>query len=323
MNSGSKIVFMGTPDFAVPSLDALCKHNYRVVGVVTAPDKPAGRGQKLHHSPVKEYCLHNGLPVLQPTDLAGEGFLSRLKSLGADIFIVVAFRKLPAVVWQLPPLGTINLHASLLPQYRGAAPINRAIINGETVTGVTTFFINEKIDTGNVIRSASTPIGPDETFGDLHDRLMVMGATLLVETVSLITTSGIPPTTRQELPEGQAALKAAPKIFKDDCLIRWNRHITGVHNFIRGLSPYPGAYTFLESPDGSASSLKIFRSTAEPADHGHPPGTLITDGVNFLRIAAEGGYIMVHDLQLEGRKRMKTGEFLRGFIITGAWKAKR
>jgi methionyl-tRNA formyltransferase len=322
MSTGTKIVFMGTPEFAVPSLEALCKQNYRVVGVVTAPDKPSGRGQKLHYSPVKEYCLDNGLTVLQPTDLAGEDFLSRLKSLGADIFTVVAFRKLPEIVWQLPQLGTINLHASLLPQYRGAAPINWAIINGETVTGVTTFFINEKIDTGNIIRAASTPIGPDETSGELHDRLMVMGATLLVETVCLIITSGIPPTTRQESLEENVALKPAPKIFKDDCLIRWNRHITGVHNFIRGLSPYPGAFTFLESPDGGASSLKIFRSTTDPAEHGQQPGTIITDRANFIKIAAEGGYILIHDLQLEGRKRMRTEEFLRGCKITDGWKAK-
>ncbi|WP_293303793.1 methionyl-tRNA formyltransferase [Pedobacter sp. UBA5917] len=301
-----KIVFMGTPDFAVASLDALVQANFDVVAVVTAPDKPAGRGQKLNESAVKKYAVEKGIPVLQPEKLKNPEFIEELKSYQADLQVVVAFRMLPVVVWSMPAKGTINLHGSLLPQYRGAAPINHAIINGEKESGVTTFFLKEEIDTGDIILSDSVAIADDETAGDLHDKLMVVGANLLVKTLKAIEAGEV-----NEQPQPQSTeLKHAPKIFKEDCKIDWNNTAQKIHNLIRGLSPYPTAFTILND-----KTLKVFKAEIEDKEPGIVAGGFLTDGKTYLKFAAKDGFIKLLDIQYEGKKRMLIEDFLRGMRL--------
>ncbi|OWK71175.1 methionyl-tRNA formyltransferase [Pedobacter sp. AJM] len=301
-----KIVFMGTPDFAVASLDALVQAKFDIVAVVTAPDKPAGRGQKINESAVKKYAVANSIPVLQPEKLKNPDFLAELKAFKADLQVVVAFRMLPEVVWNMPPKGTINLHGSLLPQYRGAAPINHAIINGEKESGVTTFFLTHEIDTGDIILSDRTPIGDDETAGELHDKLMVIGANLLVKTVTAISKGDF---TEQLQPQSDE-LKHAPKIFKEDCKIDWNNSSALIHNLIRGLSPYPTAFTLLND-----KTLKIFKAEPEEKEPGIAAGGFLTDGKTYLKFATKDGFIKLLDIQFEGKKRMLIEDFLRGMRL--------
>jgi methionyl-tRNA formyltransferase len=301
-----KIVFMGTPDFAVASLNALVEAGFDVVGVVTAADKPAGRGQKLHESAIKQYAVSKGIKVLQPLKLKDPLFIDELKSLNADLQVVVAFRMLPEMVWDMPAKGTINLHASLLPQYRGAAPINHAIINGEKESGVTTFFLKHEIDTGDVIFSETVSISNDDTAGDLHDKLMNVGAGLLVKTVKAIEAGNY---TEQPQPQSDE-LKHAPKIFKEHCLIDWNQSGDKIYNLIRGLSPYPTAFTKLND-----KTLKVFKAEFEEKEPGISPGSFLSDGKTYLKFAARDGFIKFTDLQYEGKKRMQVDEFLRGMRL--------
>ncbi len=297
------IVFMGTPDFAVASLKALLDNGCNIVGVVTAPDKPSGRGQKINESAVKKYAVEQGLRILQPSKLKDEAFLQELRSLNADLQVIVAFRMLPEVVWKMPLTGTINLHASLLPQYRGAAPINWAIINGEKESGVSTFFLKQEIDTGDLLFSERVEIGQNDTAGDLHDKLMETGVALLVRTVKAIETGNY-----SEKPQVAGNdLKSAPKIFKEDCLINWEQPVEKVYNFIRGLSPYPTSFTHLND-----KILKIFSAEIEKNPVSSKPGTFLTDHKTYLKFACADGYISILDIQLEGKKRMKVVEFLRG-----------
>ncbi|WP_379089605.1 methionyl-tRNA formyltransferase [Pedobacter sp. UC225_65] len=301
-----KIVFMGTPDFAVASLSALKQAGLDIVGVVTAADKPAGRGQKLNESAVKKYAVEQGLRVLQPLKLKDPAFIEELKSLKADLFVVVAFRMLPEIVWNMPPKGTINLHGSLLPQYRGAAPINHVIINGEKESGVTTFFLKQEIDTGDIIFSDAIAITDDESAGTLHDKLMVVGANLLVKTVKAIEADDY-----NEVPQPQSdELKTAPKIFKDFCKVDWNQSSQTIYNLIRGLSPYPTAFCTLND-----KSLKIFKAELEVKEPGISPGAFLTDGKTYLKFAAKDGFIKLIDVQFEGKKRMLIDEFLRGMRL--------
>jgi methionyl-tRNA formyltransferase len=301
-----KIVFMGTPDFAVASLNALFEAGYDIAGVVTAADKPAGRGQKLQESAVKKYAVEKGLKVLQPLKLKDPEFIEELRSLKADLQVVVAFRMLPEIVWDMPPKGTINLHASLLPNYRGAAPINHAIINGETESGVTTFFLKHEIDTGDVIFSEKVAIAEDDSAGDLHDHLMEAGAGLLLKTVNAIAEDNY-----KEQPQlSSDELKHAPKIFKEFCKIDWNQPVKTIYNLIRGLSPYPTAFTELND-----KTIKIFKARYEEATPEIAPGEHVTDGKTFLKFAAKDGFISLLDLQYEGKKRMTVDEFLRGMRL--------
>lgn len=304
-----RIIFMGTPEFAVASLDALVKAGMDVVAVVTAPDKPAGRGQQLSQSAIKQYAVHNNIRVLQPEKLKNEDFLNELRNLSADLQVVVAFRMLPEVVWSMPPKGTINLHASLLPQYRGAAPINWVVINGEHQTGVTTFFLKQEIDTGDIILSDKVSILETDTAGDVHDKLMPAGAELLVKTVLLIAAGDYKEIPQEKLiVQAEAVdLKHAPKIFKDDCLVNWNRATGQVYNFIRGLSPYPTAFTSLNN-----KVLKIFKVEKQMDKPAIPPGGFLTDHKTFLKFACTNGFISLKEVQLEGKKRMAIEEFLRG-----------
>jgi methionyl-tRNA formyltransferase len=345
---------MGTPEFAVASLDALVNAGCNVVGVITAPDKPAGRGMKLQESAVKKYAVEKGLHVLQPEKLKNADFLEELRSLKADLQVVVAFRMLPEVVWNMPPMGTINVHGSLLPEYRGAAPINWAIINGEKETGVTTFKLKHEIDTGDILLQEKIPIGEDETAGELHDRMKEVGADLLVRTIKGLTdgslketpqssmneTSIVNPRLRDAVGQGQSLiedasksnsvevartestsihdsrltihdlhdLKHAPKIFTDTCKIDWNKPVGEVHNLVRGLSPFPGAFTYLDE-----KMLKIYRSEKQIQKPAIAAGKFETDGKNFLKFAAADGYLLAKELQLEGKKRMTIGDFLRGY----------
>jgi methionyl-tRNA formyltransferase len=301
-----RIVFMGTPDFAVASLDALITAGLNVVAVVTAADKPAGRGQKINESAVKKYAVENNLPVLQPVKLKDPEFIEELRSYEADVQVVVAFRMLPELVWDMPAKGTINLHASLLPNYRGAAPINHVIINGESVSGVTTFFLKHEIDTGDIIFSEQVSIAPDETAGELHDKLMTTGAQLLVKTIRAIEEG-----TYTEQPQMQSAdLKHAPKIFKEFCEINWMQPAQQVYNLIRGLSPYPTAFTKLQD-----KNLKVFRAILVQEQPVDPAGSYQTDGKTFLQFAAQDGYLRLTDIQFEGKKRMQIDEFLRGMRL--------
>lgn len=301
-----KIVFMGTPDFAVASLSALQQAGLDIVGVVTAADKPAGRGQKLSESAVKKYAVENGLRVLQPLKLKDPTFIDELKSLAADLFVVVAFRMLPEIVWQMPKKGTINLHGSLLPQYRGAAPINHVIINGEKETGVTTFFLKQEIDTGDIIFTDAIAIEDNETAGSLHDKLMIVGANLLVKTVKAIEADDY-----NEVPQPESEdLKFAPKIFKDFCKVDWNQNNQTVYNHLRGLSPYPTAFTTLND-----KTLKIFNAEPEDKEPGISTGAFLTDGKTYLKFATKDGFIKVTDVQFEGKKRMLIDEFLRGMRL--------
>jgi methionyl-tRNA formyltransferase len=311
-----RIVFMGTAEFAVATLGSLLMNGFNVVAVVTAPDKPAGRGRKLTKSAVKEFAEFSYLPILQPVNLKDQAFSEDLKKLNADVFIVVAFRMLPEQVWKIPPLGTINLHASLLPHYRGAAPINHAIINGENVTGVTTFLIDEKIDTGKILMREEIQIFPFENAGDLHDRLMKHGARLVIRTLDGLVNNTISPQLQSAFLRKGETPREAPKIFPENCIISWDREAGVIHNFIRGLAPYPGARSFLTN-GSQRISFKIFESLPEIGIHDTCPGTLLSDGKHYLRIACRTGYINILNLQLEGKNRMNTVEFLRGFSIEG------
>ena len=301
-----RIVFMGTPEFAVASLQALVDAGHQVVGVITAPDRPAGRGRKLHASAVKKYALDKGLRLLQPTNLKDPYFLEELRSLRADLQIVVAFRMLPAQVWEQPELGTFNLHASLLPDYRGAAPINWAIINGETRTGVTTFFINEDIDTGSIILQREVPIGDSTYAGELHDLLMEVGSELVLETVALIAAGEAVPK-----PQRAGKVKMAPKLNKENCRIRWGLPMQRIFDHIRGLSPYPAAWTQLQNKEES-TELKIFRSEMLQGNHDKKPGTVMVKGKQIL-VAVDSGYLNILELQLAGKRKMDAISLLNGY----------
>jgi methionyl-tRNA formyltransferase len=310
-----RIVFMGTPDFAVGILDAILNKDYEVVGVITAADKPAGRGQKINLSAVKTYALEKGLTLLQPTNLKDETFLSELKSLQANCQVVVAFRMLPAAVWQMPKYGTFNLHASLLPQYRGAAPINWAIINGEEKTGVTTFFIDDKIDTGAVILSKETAILPEENAGQLHDRLMDLGSLAVLETLNLIEKGTITTTVQPE----DKALKTAHKLNRENCKIDWTKSATEIHNLIRGLSPYPAAWCILKQ-DEQEWNVKIYETALQIETHTLAIGSLIT-GKKELKVAVKNGFIEIKSIQFPGKKKMTTPELLNGMTFLPSAKA--
>jgi len=310
-----RIVYMGTPEFAVEPLDKLVSGGYNVVGVITMPDKPVGRHQnELSASPVKKYALAHGIKVLQPEKLKDPCFIEELRSLHADLQIVVAFRMLPEVVWAMPPLGTFNLHAALLPQYRGAAPINWAIINGDTETGVTTFFLDKDIDTGSIIQRVAAPILDTDNAGDVHDKLMHRGADLVIETVEKIIAGTIKPISQAEL-QTNAPLRPAPKIFKETCRIDWTSGAKSVYDFIRGLSPYPAAWSTL-CHDNKKSVLKIFSAKKEYAPSTEEAGTIVTDGKTFFKVAVPGGYVHLLSVQLAGKKRMDIADFLRGFHTT-------
>lgn len=315
-----RIVFMGTPDFAVASLKALVEGGYHVVGVITAPDKPAGRGKKLNESAVKKYAVENNLKVLQPEKLKNPEFLEELENLQVDLQIVVAFRMLPEVVWNMPKLGTFNLHGSLLPQYRGAAPLNWAVINGETKTGVTTFLLDQKIDTGKILFKREIAIEENDTVGDIHDGLMEIGAKLVVETVDVLATGNYKAVSQSEIMD-EAAIKHAPKIFKDDCKIDWTKDTESIRNLIRGLSPYPAAWTTLVQKDsGKEIPTKIFFSEKVASSENADAGTIHTDGKTFVNVACGNGWLQITDLQIAGKKRIKVEDFLRGFQQIGEYK---
>lgn len=311
-----KIVYMGTPDFAVESLKRLVEGGYNVVGVVTMPDKPAGRGRKVKPSPVKEYAEAAGLHIMQPERLKDEAFIEELRSLGADLQIVVAFRMLPEVVWNMPPMGTFNLHASLLPQYRGAAPINWSIINGDKETGVTTFFLKHEIDTGEIIDRVAVPIEETDDAGIIHDRLMMLGGDLVIKTVDSIIAGGVHTQPQEELCEGEE-LRPAPKIFKDTCHIDWNRPVADIYNLIRGLAPYPCAWSDFVMEGKDPVGVKFYETRKVMEHHEKPAGSVSTDGKTYLRIAAADGWVEVKSLQLAGKKRMTIEEVLRGHSLEG------
>lgn len=299
---------MGTPEFAVASLDILVKNHYDIVGVVTVPDKPAGRGQQLQQSAVKKYALEKGLHIMQPEKLKDENFINELQSLKADLQIVVAFRMLPEVVWNMPPLGTYNLHGSLLPKYRGAAPINWAVINGENESGVTTFKLKHEIDTGNMLFQAKTPITKTTTAGELHDSLMQIGADLILKSVKAIESGNY-----ELKPQDDTQSIHAPKIFKETCKINWNESVEKIYNLIRGLSPYPTAYTEYKDKNNQLVSVKLFITEMEDDSINSNPGIVSSDGKTYLKVACSNGYINIKELQMAGKKRMTVEEFLRGF----------
>ena len=300
---------MGTPDFAVPSLDVLVKNGHEVVGVVTVADKMGGRGMKqVLESPVKKYAVEQGIPVLQPEKLRNPEFLAQLRALEANLFIVVAFRMLPEIVWSMPALGTFNLHGSLLPRYRGAAPINWAVINGDAETGVTTFFLQHEIDTGNIIFQDKLSIGENETAGDVHDRMMQLGAGTVLKTVQAIEAGTVP---QQAQDDSQAS--HAPKIFHETCQINFDQNTAQVHNFVRGLSPFPAAWTTLDELE-----LKVLRTEKEIVEHEHPVGGVFSDGRSYLKYSTRDGYVKVLELQLQGRKRMGVKDFLNGYKLQQA-----
>lgn len=308
-----RIVFMGTPEFAVESLNILIENKYEVVGVVTMPDKASGRGHKLQFSPVKQYALEHNLPVLQPEKLKEETFLKELKELNADLQIVVAFRMLPEVVWNMPQYGTFNLHASLLPQYRGAAPINWAIINGEKETGATTFFLTHEIDTGKIILQEKIAIAESDNAGIVHDKLMVMGAGMVKKTVDLLIEGKTEGIDQSQFIHPETELKPAPKIFKDTCEINLSWSVEKVYNFVRGLSPYPAAWLDIQFPNQSGKiTLKVYETEKEAEVHALPVGTVITDGKKYAKIALKDGFIHLKSVQVSGKKRMDIGELLRG-----------
>ncbi|MBO7067899.1 MAG: methionyl-tRNA formyltransferase [Bacteroidaceae bacterium] len=316
MEKDLRIVFMGTPDFAVPSLAKLVDNGYNVVGVVTMPDKAIGRHHDvLQSSPVKQYAVSHNIPVLQPEKLKDEEFLNALRNLKADLQIVVAFRMLPQVVWGMPRLGTFNLHAALLPQYRGAAPINWAIINGDKETGITTFFLDEDIDTGRIILQERIPIGEEDCLEDIHDRMMIQGADLVQRTVDLIAEGKAEATDQSQFMTDEP-LRPAPKIFKETCEIRWTDP-EQVYNFVRGLSPYPAAWTTLHTQDGKEMVMKIFRAKKEKAQTGLNEPALQTDGKTYLRAALPDGYLYFTEVQVSGKKRMQITDFLRGAHTEG------
>lgn len=301
-----RIIFIGTPDFAVASLQALVEAGANIVAVITAPDKPAGRGKKIHQPAVKEYAVEQGLTVLQPERLKNPEFLKELAAYKADLQVVVAFRMLPEAIWNMPPMGTINVHGSLLPQYRGAAPINWAIINGEKESGVTTFKLKHEIDTGDILLQKKVPILDSDNVGSLYNKLMKEGADLLVDTIQ-----GLAEGTLEEVPQATLAvdeLKSAPKIFKPDTLIDWNKTVKDIHNLIRGMSPYPAAYTHIQD-----KFLKIYTAHFEEVQHDAEVGSFDTDGKTYLKFAAKDGWVYLDEVQLEGKKRMNIEDFLRGF----------
>lgn len=309
-----RIVYMGTPEFAVEPLRRLVEQGYNVVGVVTTPDKPAGRGLKLQHSAVKQYALEAGLQVLQPEKLKGEEFVAQFKALDADLGVVIAFRMLPEIIWAQPKLGTFNLHASLLPQYRGAAPINWAIINGETKTGVTTFFLNHEIDKGDIIDFTEVEISPEDNAGTLHDKLMWAGVELVADTIDRIASGNVAKVVQTEVKGTK--LKPAPKIFKDDCLIDWSEDVETINNKIRGLSPYPAAFGRMWKMDGGQElvDMKIFKAHYDiDCSEDIFSGEVSSDGKSYLKIACGNGHIFVDELQIAGKRRMTVEEFLRGF----------
>lgn len=321
MQTDFRIIFMGTPEFAVASLKALIDSGFNVVAVVTAPDKPAGRGQKLQESDVKTYAKSVNLPVLQPEKLKNPEFISELKSYNADLNVVVAFRMLPEAIWSMPRMGTINLHASLLPHYRGAAPINWAVINGDKKTGATTFFIEKEIDTGKIIHTHEVEITDWDTAGTLHDKLMVQGAALLVRTVSAIKSGNYPQVDQHAALPAGTELKPAPKIFKETCKINWNNSIDSIYDFIRGLSPYPAAWTTFEHLESQVTSTaKIFETKKELTHHSLTAGAIVSDEKTFLKVAVDGGFIHIIMIQLEGKKRLGIEEFLRGFKNISSYK---
>jgi methionyl-tRNA formyltransferase len=302
---------MGTPDFAVAPLKTLVDSGFNVVAVVTGEDKPQGRGRKVLPTPVKEFALEHGIPVLQPSRLKDEAFLAELKSYNADLQVVVAFRMLPEVVWAMPKLGTFNLHAALLPQYRGAAPINWAVINGETKTGVTTFFLDKDIDTGKIMLKEEVDILPEDNAGTLHDKLMVVGSELVKKTVEMIISGEVKTMAQSELIDEKTILKPAPKIFKEDCRLDFSKDGISIKNLVRGLSPYPAAFTTLKIKD-KEMNVKVFEVGFEPDSSEKETGKVITDNKKFIKISCRNGYIQLLDIQLEGKKRMKIEEFLRG-----------
>ena len=333
-----RIVYMGTPDFAVEALRCLVEGGYNVVGVITMPDKPAGRGHKLQYSPVKQYALDHSLPLLQPEKLKNEEFLDALRAWQADLQIVVAlneefldalrawqadlqivvaFRMLPEVVWNMPRLGTFNLHASLLPQYRGAAPINWAVINGETETGITTFFLKHEIDTGEVIQQVRVPIADTDDVGIVHDKLMMLGGKLVTETVDAILDGTI-----HSIPQEEMEVTGELKIFKETCRIDWKQPVKRIYDFVRGLSPYPSAWTELIHPDGTTVVLKVFETEKIIKPHNLETGSLLTDGKTYIHVAAQDGFVSIRSLQLPGKKRLKTDELLRGFHLDNSFKMK-
>jgi methionyl-tRNA formyltransferase len=310
----TRIVFMGTPPFAVASLDALVKAGFTISAVVTAPDKPAGRGLQLQESAVKKYAVENNLPVLQPVKLKDPAFISALEALNANVFVVVAFRMLPEIVWNMPPMGTINVHGSLLPSYRGAAPINWAVINGEKETGVTTFKLKAAIDTGNILLQDKLPITDADTAGTIHDKMMVLGANLLVTTLHGIINNTLLEKDQEDIINNDPnLLKHAPKIFTETCTINWNNTAESIFNLIRGLSPFPGALTKLDD-----KIFKIFAAQKEICSHQSPVGSVLTDNKTYLKFACADGYLHITDLQLEGKKRMQVADFLRGYTIKSA-----
>lgn len=314
-----RIVYMGTPDFAVESLRKLVDGGYQVVGVITMPDKPAGRGHKIQYSPVKEFALERNIPLLQPEKLKDESFIQSLREWKADLQIVVAFRMLPEVVWDMPRFGTFNLHASLLPQYRGAAPINWAVMNGDAETGITTFFLQHEIDTGRVIQQVRIPIAETDNVGIVHDKLMMLGGELVVETVDAILNDTIKPIAQEDMAV-VGELRPAPKIFKETCRIDWQQPVKRIYDFIRGLSPYPAAWSELVNPEGEAVIVKIYESEKNIESHQLASGTIVTDGKKVMKVAVSDGYISILSLQLPGKKRLKTEELLRGYRLTNDFK---
>ncbi|MCR2005073.1 methionyl-tRNA formyltransferase [Bacteroides acidifaciens] len=316
-----RIVYMGTPDFAVEALRQLVEGGYNVVGVITMPDKPAGRGHKIQYSPVKQYALEQNLPLLQPEKLKNEAFVEALREWKADLQIVVAFRMLPEVVWNMPRLGTFNLHASLLPQYRGAAPINWAVINGDTETGITTFFLKHEIDTGEVIQQVRVPIADTDNVEVVHDKLMLLGGKLVVETVDAILNGTVKPIPQEEMAVA-GELRPAPKIFKDTCRIDWNQPVKNVYDFIRGLSPYPAAWSELTTPEGETIVVKVFETEKNIESHQLPAGTIVSDGKKYIKVAASDGFVSILSLQFPGKKRLKTDELLRGYRLADGCKMK-
>ena len=319
MKKNISIAYFGTPEFAASQLEAILKAGYKVAVVVTIPDKPAGRGRKIQYSDVKKTALEYGLPILQPEKLKDPVFIEQLASYQANLFIVVAFRMLPAVVWQMPEQGTFNLHASLLPQYRGAAPINFAIINGETETGLTTFFLNEEIDKGAVIMREKVAIRPDETAGELHDELMLLGNKVVVETIKKIENGDVQALPQDELLENQT-LKSAPKISKEFCNADWSRDCKTVYNHIRGLSPYPAAHTQLQSESGEIIDMKLYAAEIESCIPNVAPGTVVTDNKKYLKIALSDGFIHLKQEKKKKKKAMSVTDFLRGTQLIGTWK---
>lgn len=321
MHSEPRIVFMGTPEIAVTSLEAMLQNGYNVCAAVTVPDKPSGRGLKMHVSPVKECALANNIPLLQPDHLSDPQFIQALELLQPDIIVVVAFRKLPDVVLNIPSAGAFNLHASLLPCYRGAAPINWAVINGETETGVTTFFLNDRIDAGKIILRRNVPLLPDYNASALYDVLKTVGAKAVVDTLSLIKQGTVPTIDQDEIVDSTALQKKAPKIFKEHCRINWNKNTTDIHNLVRGLSLHPGAFTELISPEGSVFSLKILFSEILTDNRVSEPGSIETDGRKQLHIGTANGFLVLKGVQLAGKRAMNTDEFLRGFKLDKRWRA--